>query len=104
MGKRKWFSGGRVILLTTVLVGGFASSSFAHYCYNANKPNGAGTVSLSETWVNKNGKFIIPGGFIDPAEFGAPEEYKDVFAHAYLDKAAKNGSPTNGVQEYSFPE
>jgi hypothetical protein len=95
---------GRIILLTSVLLGTFASSTFAHNCYNANKPDGAGAVTLEDVWVNKGGHLVLPGGFVDPSVFGAPEGYKDVFIHNYLGTAAKKGSTENGVQEYVVPE
>ncbi|MCG7345827.1 hypothetical protein MHZ92_17075 [Sporosarcina sp. ACRSL] len=96
--------GARTILLTSVLFGSFASSGFAHNCYNANKPDGAGAVtSLEEVWVNKGGKEVIPGAFVNPSIWGE-EGYKDIFIRNYLDKAAKNGSKKNGIQEYEIPE
>lgn len=95
----------RTGLLTVVLIGGFASSTFAHYCYNANKPVGAGAItSFDEIKYTKSGKEVLPGAFVNPELFGAGEGMQDIFIHNYLDKAAKNGSPTNGIQEYTFPE
>ncbi|KRF13603.1 hypothetical protein [Paenibacillus sp. Soil787] len=101
---KKLPSSTRVIFASVMLFVAFSSSAFAHQCYIANKPDGAGAITSEEQmWVNKGGKDVMQGAFVNPSLWGL-EGYQDIFIRGYFDTAAQKGSTTNGVQEYVIPE
>lgn len=118
-------------IAASLLFVGTAGSAFAHFCYNADKPDGAGnhsSVVITLTWdgtdyvesdfqVTSNhpgqgngGPERMTGGWADATivfEGGGPQDGQfvldDTNAHVYLQQAGSNGSPDHGIQDYSTP-
>ncbi|WP_066316447.1 hypothetical protein [Bacillus sp. FJAT-29814] len=106
----------RVSITTLVLSFSFATVSSAHYCYVANKKDGAGAVTEADLKVaGKTGKLVAPGAFIDVGEDGVPDLFirggtksDDPFVvgegSLHDSPATERGSAKNGVQKLSFEE
>jgi hypothetical protein len=103
------------VLLTSVFVLSFASTSFAHYCYVEKKPSGAGAVTLEEleaAKVNPNGKPIIKGAFLQmdflpegTVDLNGTPVTSDIFIRKTLPEGAisTNGNE-HGVKHYVIPD
>lgn len=72
----------RVVTLATttgVLAAMSAAPALALHCSNAEKPLGAGAITLSDVKVAGNsGQLVLPGGFVSADEVGSDH---DVFLH-----------------------
>ncbi|WP_059172775.1 hypothetical protein [Bacillus sp. FJAT-27445] len=105
----------RILLLSSVFTFSTAAVASAHYCYVANKPNGAGAVTEEDLKVTGNGKLVAPGAFIDLSSEGlkdvfirggekSPEPFVVGEGSLHNSPATVKGSPKNGVQKYPFDE
>lgn len=106
------------VLLTSVLVFSFASTSFAHYCYVEKKPSGAGAVTVEELIAayeaakdHPSGKPIIKGAFLQvdflegEVDLNGTPITSDIFIRKTLPEGAiaTNGKE-RGVKHYVIPE
>jgi hypothetical protein len=103
-----------LLMVTTMLaLAVMAGPAFALHCYVADKPNGAGAVTLEDLKVNGAGKLIAPGAFVSTEETGAthdifirgqPIDDPFVTGEGLLPSPPHHrGSETHGVQEFDFP-
>lgn len=105
----------KISISTLVLSFSFATVSSAHYCYVANKKDGAGAVTEADIKAAGNsGKLVAPGAFIHVGD-GVPDLFirggtksDDPFVvgegSLHDSPATERGSATNGVQKLSFGE
>ncbi|MEH7121646.1 hypothetical protein V7127_00210 [Bacillus sp. JJ1773] len=106
----------KISISTLVLSFSFATVSSAHYCYVANKKDGAGAVTEEDVkQAGKSGKLVAPGAFIDVGVDGVPDLFirggtKDFEPFVvgegsmHNSPATERGSKVNGVQKLSFEE
>lgn len=106
----------RISVSTLVLSFSFAAVSSAHYCYVANKPSGAGAVTIEDLKpAGNSGKLVAPGAFVDLSSEGLPDLFirggtkdEDPFfvggGSLHNSPATERGSAVNGVQKLSFEE
>ncbi|WNS73694.1 hypothetical protein RRV45_12270 [Bacillus sp. DTU_2020_1000418_1_SI_GHA_SEK_038] len=105
----------KISISTLVLSFSFATVSSAHYCYVANKKDGAGAVTEEDIkQAGNSGKFVAPGAFFDVGVDGVPDlfirggtkgsEFVVGGGSLHDSPATERGSKVNGVQKLSEEE